>query len=339
MKKKKLYTLLATLVCITAVAGTAWGNYDAYVILDGDDGSRTVLMEDGEAPVIVDNPDGTSEIYFGESGLDALQNPGNASSNSDTSTSTDNTTVETDNSNYDAGSSDNSVENTAVDNSATSSDNATVSNVNTASSETTAKTTKTYTDKEIANAWELVTTVDPTCTTDGYKEYKNSLTGKTKTEAIAATGEHTYEVTDSTDATWTEKGSITYTCSACGDTYIEETDMLEHTYEVTDTKDATCTEDGYTKYECTACGDSYEETTKATGHDDGAWVVTKEAGAFATGTKELKCTVCGEVFDTATIPQTCPIPLAGVVAIIAIGCGMVVGVIIAAVRKKKNKAK
>lgn len=185
-------------------------------------------------------------------------------------------------------------------NSSTSSGNNTSSSTtnDTSSSDTTSNdssvvenSTKTYTNEEIANAWKLVTTVDPTCTTDGYKEYKNSLTGKTKTEAIAATGEHTYEVTDSTDATCTEKGSVTYTCSACGDTYTEETDMLEHTYEVTDTKDATCTEDGYTKYECTACGDSYEETTKATGHDDGAWVVTKEAGAFTTGTKELKCTV------------------------------------------------
>ena len=227
--------------------------------------------------------------------------------------------------------------------SASSSNDASSSATNdTSSSDTTSNdssvvenSTKTYTNEEIANAWKLVTTVDPTCTTDGYKEYKNSLTGKTKTEAIAATGEHTYEVTDSTDATCNEKGSVTYTCSACGDTYTEETDMLEHTYEVTDTKDATCTEDGYTKYECTACGDSYEETTKATGHDDGAWVVTKEAGAFTTGTKELKCTVCGEVLDTATIPQTCPIPLAGVVAIIATACGVVGGVIVVAVRKKK----
>ena len=61
--------------------------------------------------------------------------------------------------------------------------------------------TKTYTDAEIEAAWKAVTTVDPTCATDGYIEYKNSLTGKTKQEAIPATGKHTYEVTDSTDAT------------------------------------------------------------------------------------------------------------------------------------------
>ena len=149
--------------------------------------------------------------------------------------------------------------------------------------------TKTYTDAEIEAAWKAVTTVDPTCATDGYTEYKNSLTGKTKQEAIPATGKHTYEVTDSTDATCTEAGSVTYTCSVCGDTY--------------------------------------KETIPATGHDDGEWTVTKSAGAFSTGTKELRCTVCGEVLDTETIPQTCPIPLNGVVAIVVIAGGAI-GVIL-----------
>ena len=198
--------------------------------------------------------------------------------------------------------------------------------------------TKTYTDAEIDAAWKAVTTVDPTCATDGYTEYKNSLTGKTKQEAIPATGKHTYEVTDRTDATCTEAGSVTYTCSVCGDTYTEETDLAEHTYEVTETTDATCTEDGSTTYTCSVCGDTYEETIPATGHDDGEWTVTKSAGAFSTGTKELRCTVCGEVLDTETIPQTCPIPLFGVVAIVVIAGG-VIGRTISVVRKaKKNKA-
>ena len=198
--------------------------------------------------------------------------------------------------------------------------------------------TKTYTDAEIDAAWKAVTTVDPTCATDGYIEYKNSLTGKTKQEAIPATGKHTYEVTDSTDATCTEAGSVTYTCSVCGDTYTEETDLAEHTYEVTETTDATCTKAGSTTYTCSVCGDTYEETIPATGHDDGEWTVTKSAGAFSTGTKELRCTVCGEVLDTETIPQTCPIPLFGVVAIVVIAGG-VIGRTISVVRKaKKNKA-
>ena len=197
--------------------------------------------------------------------------------------------------------------------------------------------TKTYTDAEIEAAWKAVTTVDPTCATDGYIEYKNSLIGKTKQEAIPATGKHTYEVTDSTDATCTETGSVTYTCSVCGDTYTEETDLAEHTYEVTETTDATCTEDGRTTYTCSVCGDTYEETIPATEHDDGEWTVTKNAGAFSTGTKELRCTVCGEVLDTETIPQTCPIPLFGVVAIVVIAGGAIGGAVVVVAKKKKGK--
>lgn len=215
---------------------------------------------------------------------------------------------------------------------------ATTDNTSSDSKKTDTSSTKTYTDAEIEAAWKLVATVDPTCATDGYTEYKNSLTGKTKQEAIPATGQHTYEVTDSTDATCTETGSVTYTCSVCGDTYTKETDLLEHTYEVTDTTDATCTKPGSTTYTCSVCGDSYKEKIPATGHDNGEWTVTQKAGAFSTGTKELRCTACGEVLDTETIPQTCPIPLAGVVAIVsaALAFGILVIINFAVIRKKKK---
>ena len=216
---------------------------------------------------------------------------------------------------------------------------ATTDNTSSDSKKSDTGSTKTYTDAEIEAAWKAVTTVDPTCATDGYTEYKNSLTGKTKQEAIPATGKHTYEVTDSTDATCTEAGSVTYTCSVCGDTYTEETDLAEHTYEVTETTDATCTKAGSTTYTCSVCGDTYEETIPATGHDDGEWTVTKSAGAFSTGTKELRCTVCGEVLDTETIPQTCPIPLFGVVAIVVIAGGAIAGVIVVVAKKRGENKK
>lgn len=203
--------------------------------------------------------------------------------------------------------------------SSTKTDNSTANVVN---SEKSTTEEKTYSDEEIVKAWTLVTTVDATCATDGFKEYKNTLTNEKKTETIPATGEHDYQVTDSTDATCTEKGSVTYTCSVCGDTYTEESDFADHDYKEVETKDATCTEDGYAKYECTVCGDSYEDVIKATGHDDGEWTVTKEASFFEKGEKELKCTVCGEVLDTEEIASTCPIPLAGVVIIVIVACGV-----------------
>lgn len=218
--------------------------------------------------------------------------------------------------------------------SSTKTDNSTANVVN---SEKSTTEEKTYSDEEIVKAWKLVTTVDATCATDGFKEYKNTLTNEKKTEIIPATGEHDYQVTDSTDATCTEKGSVTYTCSVCGDTYTEESDFADHDYKEVETKDATCTEDGYTKYECTVCGDSYEDVIKATGHDDGEWTVTKEASFFEKGEKELKCTVCGEVLDTEKIASTCPIPLAGVVIIVIVACGVIAVVIYMVHKKHKMK--
>lgn len=194
---------------------------------------------------------------------------------------------------------------------------------------------KKYSDEEIAKAWKVTTTVDATCATDGYKEYKNSLTNETKKEIIPATGEHDYQVTDNVDATCTEKGTVTYTCSVCGDTYTEETGIADHDYKEVDKTDATCTEDGYAKYECSVCGDSYEETIKATGHDNGEWITTQESSLFSNGIKELKCTICGAVIDTQSIPQTCPISLVGVIAIVVVVVVIIIGIIIV-IRKKRK---
>lgn len=231
---------------------------------------------------------------------------------------------------------------TSASSSTSSSSSSISTNTDTSASTTTttaettkADTTPKYSDEEIEKAWKLVTTVDATCATDGYKEYKNSLTGKTKTESIPATGEHDYQIAESTDATCTEKGSVTYTCSVCGDTYTEEVEATDHDYVIVESVEPTCTEDGYTKYECTLCGDSYGETLKATGHDEGEWVTTKDASLFSNGTKELRCTVCGEVLETEEISQTCPIPLAGVVGIAVVVVGGI-GVVVFVVKKKKE---
>lgn len=58
------------------------------------------------------------------------------------------------------------------------------------------------------------------------------------------------------------------------------------------TTEATCTEDGVKTYTCTLCGETTTEAIKAQGHkwDDG--VVTKEATETAEGEKTYTCTVC-----------------------------------------------
>ena len=63
---------------------------------------------------------------------------------------------------------------------------------------------------------------------------------------------HHYEVTATKAATCTEPGSVTYTCTDCGDSYTETVAALGHDYAAQD-------DEGDTVYTCTRCGDTYTE--------------------------------------------------------------------------------
>ena len=63
---------------------------------------------------------------------------------------------------------------------------------------------------------------------------------------------HDYRQTASTAATCTEAGSVTYTCTDCGDSYTETVPALGHNYAAAD--DA-----GDTIYTCTRCGEQHSE--------------------------------------------------------------------------------
>ena len=64
-------------------------------------------------------------------------------------------------------------------------------------------------------------------------------------------------------------------------------------------------------------------------------MVTKEPGLFSKGEKGIKCTVCGEVLETEEVNQTCPLPLA---AVLAIGAGVVALIAAVAVMIKKKRS-
>lgn len=118
---------------------------------------------------------------------------------------------------------------------------------------------------------------------------------------------HNY-VAEVTEATCTEDGYITYTCSECDDSYIEVIPAAGHNYETVVTE-ATCTEDGYTTHTCTVCGDSYvTDVVPATGHSYSEWTVTVEADCFHDGELSRTCANCGDV-ETEVIPANsdhCP---------------------------------
>lgn len=77
----------------------------------------------------------------------------------------------------------------------------------------------------------------------------------------------------------------------------------EHSYVATITKDATCTEAGIRTYTCTICGDQYLEEIPALGHAYGNWIATVQPTCTEAGTQSSICSRCGDT-QTRTVPPT-----------------------------------
>ena len=114
--------------------------------------------------------------------------------------------------------------------------------------------------------------------------------------------EHNYTSETTKEATCTENGEITYTCSYCGKTYTKEIPATGHDYKGETTKEAACTENGEITYTCDACGDTYTEEIPATGHDYKG-ETTKEATDTEAGEMTYTCDKCGDSY-TEAIPIT-----------------------------------
>ena len=179
--------------------------------------------------------------------------------------------------------------------------------------------------KTCSHNYEVEITKEATCSEDGVMTFTCSLCGDSYKEVIAKTGKHEYEETVTKEPTCTENGEKTYKCKNCSDSYTEEISATGHEYESSITKEATCTEDGETTHTCTKCGDTYTETVAVTGHIEGEWKVPKENGMFKNGLKEQVCASCGEMINTEVIPSRCSI------AYLYAGIGAVIVLIIGAV--------
>ncbi len=131
------------------------------------------------------------------------------------------------------------------------------------------------------HAYEAVTTA-PDCVNGGYTTYTCTACGDSYVADETAALGHAYEaVTTAPDCV--NGGYTTYTCTACGDSYVaDETAALGHAYETVITA-PDCVNGGYTTYTCTACGDSYvADETAALGH------------AYD-NVCDADCNLCGEV--------------------------------------------
>ena len=149
------------------------------------------------------------------------------------------------------------------------------------------------------HTYETVT-VEATCTANGSITYTCTGCGDSYSEVIETNGSHSYEVAGTVEATCTDNGSVTYSCTACGDTYEEVVEANgAHSYEVTGTVEATCTDNASVTSVCTLCGSTTEEVIAATGHN--YETTTVEATCTTQGTVTNTCVNCGDSY-TETVP-------------------------------------
>lgn len=120
-----------------------------------------------------------------------------------------------------------------------------------------------------------------------------------------STCSHSYQQTSKTDATCAQTGSITYTCSLCGNVKTDTIKKNSHTYGLwTVDKAATCTATGTQIRTCSVCGDKETAEIAATGHSYGSWTVTKAATCTATGTEQRVCAHDKTHVETRSIQAT-----------------------------------
>lgn len=136
------------------------------------------------------------------------------------------------------------------------------------------------------------------CTTAGYDEHIcQEWGGMNYNDNYVAPNGHDWGTGVVTkQATYYEKGAITYTCKNCSETRTEETPELDKTYHIKEVVAPTCTSEGYTIYECNEVpGLTYKgEYTAKLPHSWDGGVVTKAATIYEKGVKTFTCTVCGE---------------------------------------------
>ncbi len=106
------------------------------------------------------------------------------------------------------------------------------------------------------------------------------------------------------EPTCTADGSVTDTCTVCGETDTGVLLKLGHDIERCEAQAATCTEKGWSAYEiCSRCDYTTYAETEALGHDfETEFTVDEAATCMKKGSQSKHCTRCDEKTETTEIP-------------------------------------
>ncbi len=142
------------------------------------------------------------------------------------------------------------------------------------------------------HSYTVTHTKEATCTEEGVDTYTCSDCTYTKTVTLDKL-DHDYAEEETVDSTCTEKGHILYKCSMCGGTKQEELPLADHDYVAGETVAPTCSAKGYTVFECSMCHDTYREETPMLEH---SYQPSQTIHPTCTekGYTVYKCSVCGD---------------------------------------------
>lgn len=143
-------------------------------------------------------------------------------------------------------------------------------------------------------------TTEPTCTSVGSRTYTCSVCGNQYVEDIPMNAHsYTSKVVDA--QTCVSGGTRLYTCTGCGDQYTEVIAADAHIYTTSILKEPTCTDPGAYIYTCSTCGSSYTEAVEALGHD---WILTDVVDTAYVLPADTRCPRCEEMNFSAYLDET-----------------------------------
>ena len=179
--------------------------------------------------------------------------------------------------------------------------------------------------REAGHNFRWVTTVEPTCATEGskYEQCTHCSEIRNPDTVIPALLHAMGQWVITKEAACEVKGEIVRECAMCGHTETDFLIALEHNYIPTGTsKQPTCTEDGKDVAKCTLCGQEKITVLKAPGHKFHS-VVVKEPTEDELGLRRKTCEVCNTVKEEP-IPATRQVGTTSVKSVLMIILAVVV---------------
>lgn len=150
------------------------------------------------------------------------------------------------------------------------------------------------------HTWITTVTKEATCTEQGEQTSTCSGCGETKVKATPK-AEHTYTVA-SMPGTCLEAAKEVYTCAVCGHSYTEKGKKGEHDYQLTNAEPGTCQTPAKKTYTCSVCGDSYVEEGDLGEHDYQLISESEHDACTESGEVVYTCSVCGDTYTKTVEP-------------------------------------